>query len=485
MRKPRRRMDSLTLRISDFGLTIARVRNTQSRWPVTTALCTGYFLVLLDVTVVNIALPQLGSALRASGSQLAWTVDAYTVPMAALLLASGAVGDRLGHRAVVVIGFVGFGVASTVCAVAPVMSVLLLGRTAQGVCAALMLPGTLALIAQSASTERARTRAIGVWAAIGGAALPAGPPLGGLLVQLAGWRSVFWLGVPVIIAALVPIIRIPRHNPAAHNRASVDWIGAVFVVLILASAVTFILQGRENRVLGAVMAAMAVCATGGFWYAERRTAHPLVRVPAGARYPFAVACAVTALMSLCVLGSLFTLTQIFQVVHHLSPMLTGLILLPGMLPMPALGGAAAALTHKLGPWRTSALGLIASALGFGGIAGAVDGPNYPLLVCSLVLWGTGLGVLTPAIVIAALRVLPAAPGAASGASNTARHAGGALGVAIFSAVAGSPDIPTFTRSATELLAISAVAYGIAAALCLTAQERDRVREPAESTRWAN
>ncbi|MEE6175070.1 MFS transporter [Mycobacterium sp. 050134] len=447
-----------------------------------TALCAGYFLVLLDVTVVNIALPQLGSALRASGSELAWTIDAYTVPMAALLLASGAVGDRLGHRTVVIGGFAGFGVASAICAMAPVMSMLLFGRAAQGVCAALMLPGTLALITQSAGAEVARARAIGIWAAIGGAALPAGPLLGGLLVQVAGWRSVFWLSVPVIVIALVPIVRARRDDAVPGGGGNADWGGALLVVIMLAAAVIVIIQARESHTLGCIMTAMALCAAGGFWYVERRIAHPLLQVPTGARFPLAAACAVTAMMSLCVLGSLFVLTQLLQVVHHFSPMRTGLVLLPGMLPMPALGATVARLTNKLGPWLTSALGLTTSATGFIGMAAAVDGPSYLLLMGSLLLWGTGLAILTPAIVIAAMRALPEAPGTASGASNTARHAGGALGVAIFSVVAGSPRALDFSAHSTELLAMSALLYGIAAAFCVALRQRDRAGVPPELIR---
>ncbi|NUS14103.1 MAG: MFS transporter, partial [Streptomyces sp.] len=183
----------------------------------TAALCGGYFLVLLDVTVVNVTLPSIGSALHMHGAGLAWVVDAYTVPLAALLLAAGALGDRLGHRPIVLAGFAGFGAASVLCALAPSAPVLVGGRALQGASAALLLPGTLALLTAAAPDDRTRTRTVGLWAAAGGAALPAGPLAGGLLTALAGWRAVFWLNVPLIAAALAVLAALPSPE-AAHPR---------------------------------------------------------------------------------------------------------------------------------------------------------------------------------------------------------------------------------------------------------------------------
>jgi len=211
-----------------------KMRKTRKR--LAAALCAGYFLVLLDVTVVNVALPDLGASLHASGSELAWVVDAHAVPLAALLLAAGTIGDRLGHRNIVITGFAGFGTASVLCGLAPGLPVLIAARALQGISAALML-------------------------------------------------------------------------------------------------------------------------------------------------------------------------------------------LPGTLPLPLLGTFAGRLAGRLGPWHTSAYGLAASAAGFAGIAVNLSHPAYPVLACALAVWGAGLGILTPAIVTAALRAVPGASGTASGASNTARQAG--------------------------------------------------------------
>lgn len=456
-------------------------------------LCAGYFLVLLDVTVVNVALPRLDTDLHA-GAGLAWTVDAYTVPLAALLLAAGAVGDRVGHRRMVLAGFVGFGVASIVCALSPAIGVLIAGRALQGTAAALMLPGTLALLSQAAPDEVARNRAIGLWAAVGGAALPAGPVFGGVLVQVGGWRAVFWLGVPVIVGAVVAVLTsttgsttrpceagrrrtgdLAKHPSEAHNRCCrlrIDWPGAILLAMSLGSAVTAIIQGPGNTMLGGAMAATAACAGAALWLVEGRTPQPLLHVAATARRPLALACCVAAVMNLCAQGALFVLTQVFQAVHGLSPLVAGIVMLPAMLPLPLLGTISGRLTNKVGPWQTSAFGLLVAAAGFAGLAFSLSvgngSMNYPMLLCSLAIWGGGVGILTPGIVTAAMRAVPDSPGTASGASNTSRQAGGAIGVALFGAIAGAPAGAMFGHHVGGLMWAGAVAFLLASCTCALA-----------------
>lgn len=440
----------------------------RSRWPLTLALCGGYFLVLLDVTVVNVALPQIRSGLSAGSSGLAWVVDAYSVPLAALLLASGAIGDRLGHRRVVLLGFIGFGAASVLCALAPTIAVLIAARAVQGVGAALMLPGTLALLVENALDDSARTRIVGGWAAIGGAALPAGPVIGGLSVQAGGWRAVFWLGVPVIALALIPVARLPRLRKDVSRAGDVDWAGVALLVAGLTCVVTAIIQGPDSGWTAGLLAAAAAGIAVAFVAVERRARHPLLPVPRGARRALAVACLVAGLMNLCALGGLFLLTQFFQDTHGLSPLLAGLATLPAMLPLPLLGGPAGQLSTRIGVWRTSALGLLTSAAGFAGIATSITGTSYIALLSFLALWGAGLGILTPAIVSAALKATPHSPGMASGASNTSRQTGGALGVAIFAAVAGSTDGPGFIPHSIGLFLGGAVVFVLTGLLCRAA-----------------
>ncbi|QUQ63020.1 MFS transporter [Kutzneria sp. CA-103260] len=464
-------------------VTTQRSDSTRTTWLLPLGLCAGYFLVLLDVTVVNVALPRLDTDLHA-GAGLAWVVDAYTVPLAALLLAAGAVGDRIGHRRMVLTGFAGFGVASIVCALSPTSGVLIAGRALQGTAAALMLPGTLAMLSQAAPSEKARASAIGRWAAVGGAALPAGPVFGGLLVQAAGWRAVFWLGVPVIIAVLAAVLTSttgsprPARHPSERSSSppnrilgrTVDWPGAILLTVLLGCAVTAIIQGPSNTALGGAMVATAACAGSALWLVERRAPQPLLRVPTVARQPLVRACGVAAVMNLCAQGALFVLTQVFQAVHGLSPLVAGMVMLPAMVPLPLLGTTSGRRTNKVGPWRTSALGLLIAVVGFGGLAlslRAGNGPvDYPILLCSLAVWGCGIGVLTPGIVTAAMRAVPDSPGTASGASNTSRQAGGAIGVALFGAIAGTPTGAGFADHVSALMWGGAAAFLLAAVPCV-------------------
>ncbi|MFJ3956873.1 MFS transporter [Arthrobacter sp. NPDC090010] len=437
----------------------------RTRWPLALALCSGYFLVLLDVTVVNVALPQIDGELSAGSAGLAWVVDAYSVPLAGLLLASGAIGDLVGHRKVVLIGFFGFGVASAACALAPSIAVLIAARAVQGVGAALMLPGTLALLVQDAPGEKARARLVGIWAAIGGAALPAGPVVGGLLVQAAGWRTVFFLSVPVIGLALLPLLRSPRRRTTSRSRGTVDWIGAVLLAVGVSCAVTAII-GAPSGMPAVFLGMGAVVALSGFLVVEHHTKHPLLPVPSSARGPLGLACLVAGIMNLCTLGTLFLLTQVFQSALQLSPLAAGLLTLPAMVPLPFLGAPAGRLGAHLGVWRTSGLGLGLAAAGLLAMAVTVTGTDLMGLVISLLLWGCGLGFLTPAIVAAALRTTPELPGLASGASNTSRQTGGALGIALFATIAGSADGPDFLQHAVQLMLGSAALFAGIGALCL-------------------
>ncbi|MYR06423.1 MFS transporter [Gordonia sp. SID5947] len=451
--------------------------SNRSRRPLTLALCGGYFLVLLDVTVVNVALPQIGDELHAGSTGPAWTVDAYSVPLAALLLASGAIGDRIGHRRVVLLGMVGFGAASALCALAPTIGALVAARAVQGIGAALMLPGTLALLVDTSPDETSRNRLVGTWAAVGGAALPAGPVVGGLLVQAAGWRAVFWPSVPVIAAALVPVIRLRRTDPRSKRKQSVKWIGAALLVTTLTCVVTAIIQAPSSLIPTVILTAMAVCALLAFRLAERRATHPLLPVPRPARGMLGLASLAAGLMNLCALGGLFLLTQVFQDVDRLNPLVAGLLTLPAMLPLPLLGAPAGRLATRIGVWPASAIGAVIAGAGMTGIAATLmsTGNGYIALILYLTLWGAGLGVLTPAIVAAALKVTPETPGLASGAGNTARQTGGALGIAIVAAIAGSAESMGFAPRSAGLFVTAGAVFVLVGVLCSGVALSDRHR----------
>ncbi|GAA1480054.1 MFS transporter [Gordonia sinesedis] len=429
------------------------------------ALCAGYFLVLLDVTAVNVAVPATADELDLSGAVAAWIIDAYAVPLAALLLAAGSIGDRVGHRGVVLAGFGGFAIGSVICAVAPTAVVLIGGRAVQGIGAALALPGTLAmLIGLAGADPTARSRAVGVWAGIGGTALPAGPLLGGLLVSSFGWRSVFWLNVP-LIAVAVAVLWFGTAAIDRHASDAIDWIGAVSLSVFVAATVFAVIQFDATPTAAGIAAATAVFAGAVFVLGQRRSAVRLIDVRAGSARRLAAASAVAGLMNLTTLGTLFLLTQLLQVVHMVSPLAAGVTLLPALLPLPMFAGLAARLVVRVGAWRTAAIGLAIAAAGLLIMAATTEDRPGPMLLIGLAVWGTGLGVLAPAVVTAALSAVPAAAGVGSGASNTARQLGGAIGVALFAVVAGPAIEPAFGNRTTFLMVVSAGVLGVAAGAC--------------------
>jgi DHA2 family methylenomycin A resistance protein-like MFS transporter len=405
---------------------------------VLVVMCIGYFLVLLDVTIVNVALPRLGADLGAGVAGLQWVVDGYAVALASLLLASGVVGDRFGHRRLVLSGLAVFGIASLGCAVSTSTGLLIAARVVQGVGAALLLPGTLALIADTFPGRKEQARAIGAWAGVGGLALPAGPLLGGLLVQTIGWRSVFAINVPITAVAWLVTRRVVRESQD-RARTPLDIPGVALGALLLAAltlAATQAGAGNEPLVIGA--AAVACAALVGFLHVERHSDHPMLPPGLWRRPGFAIANGTAAIMNLGTLGLLFVLTAYLQTVQHRSALEAGLTVLPLFIPLALLAPLSGRVSARVGPKVPMIVGLLIAAAGVASMYAWQPDTSTIGLVPGLLLWGIGVGILTPAVVAAAVDAVdPARRGLASGFNNTGRQAGGAIGIAAYGAVAGS------------------------------------------------
>lgn len=406
---------------------------------VLAVMCCGMFLVLLDVSVVNVALPSIGHDLGTGVSGMQWVVDGYAVSIAALLLAGGTTGDRFGHRRIVLVGLAVFGVASALCGLAPALGVLVAARVTQGVGAAMMLPGSLAVIADAFPDRRDQARALGVWAGISSLALPAGPTLGGLLVSGAGWRWVFLVNVPVVAVALAVIPRLV-HAKAGRHTASLDVPGVVAAAITLGGAVFAVIE-LGKRGLGTVPVAAGAVAIAGLValvLAERRSSAPMLPTDLLRRPAFAGANVAAFVMNLVTNGTVFLVTLYLQQVHGFAPWLAGLLMLPAWAPIAIVSPAVGRLTARFGPRPPMLAG---AALAGAGQLCAFLVPttwSYPRLLPALVCLGVGIALFTTAVVSAAIRAVPAErSGLASGMNNTARQAGTALGVAIFGAVAGS------------------------------------------------
>ena len=439
----------------------------RSPWLVLVVMCVGYFLVLLDVTIVNVALPKIGSGLHANVSALQWVVDGYALALASLMLAGGTVGDLSGHKRIVLSGLIVFGLGSVGCGLAPGAGVLVGARIAQGVGAAMLLPGTLAIISHAFPDGPEQAKAIGVWAGIGSLALPAGPLLGGALIAAFGWRSVFLINVPIVLVALVVAIVVVKESTDRRGRR-LDLAGVALGVAFL-TAVTFAfiegghLGAGSPTVLGAAVAAIVLLAT--FLAVERRQGErAMLPVALFQRTEFSVANAAAWAMNLGTLGSLFVLTLFLQSTQGRSPLTAGLAMIPLFAPLAVISPLAGRLNSRIGPRLPIAVGFVLTAVGLALLTASTGGTGYLLLLPAFLLWGVGLGIVTPAVVAAAIAAVPAdRAGLASAINNTARQAGGAIGIALAGSIAGQP-----TSGSSFVSGFHAVAIGAAALYLVTA-----------------
>ncbi len=439
----------------------------------------GYFFVLLDVTIVNVALARIGSGLGGSRSELQWVVDAYALVLAAGMLGAGDLADRAGSRRLFLAGLAFFGSASAICALAPSAGVLIGARAVQGLGAAAILPSSLAIVNQLFPDPAERPKAIGVWAGLGGSALVLGPILGGVLVGPLGWQAIFWLNVPLVIAALVGgLATLPEGDKAKAARP--DLAGQAFGTVALAALVFALIEGGKSG-FGAVPAVagivVAIVAFTGFLCVERRLSaaaaseggagdratrsipRPLIDLSWFRRAEFTGANAGAGLMNLGTLGGLFALGLFLQESEGRSPLEAGLALVPLALPLAALTPFTGRLVGRIGPRLPAGVGLAMSGVGYLGVAlvgsSNIDSPSGWFF---LVIAGMGMGVAVPGLVAGATEALgPDRAGIASAVNNTSRQVGGAIGVALIGGLSSITTSLTFSGGALVLGGVLALA----------------------------
>jgi EmrB/QacA subfamily drug resistance transporter len=405
---------------------------------------TAALMVSLDIQVVTTALPAIRTQLHATLAALEWTVNAYTLAFAVLLLTGAALGERLGRRRMLIAGVALFTAASACCALAPDAGALVAARAVQGAGSALMMPLALALLSASFPPRR-RAWAIGVFTSVTGLAVLAGPVLGGAVTQGIAWPWVFWLNVPIGLA-LIPLIasRIPADARAGAvagpgSGASLDPGG-----LILASGAAFGLvwalvraneAGWGSPAVVAPLAAGAVLA-GAFIAWERRAASPMVPLPLFRARAFAAGNAASFAMFGVLVAMVFFMAQFLQIGLGYGPLGAGLRLLPGWATLAVIAPFAGPAVGRLGPRPLVAGGLALNAAGLAWIAAiASTGLPYWQLVIPLVMAGTGASLAIPAAASAVMgSVPPPMIGRASGTYNTLRQLGGVFGLAICAAV---------------------------------------------------
>jgi DHA2 family methylenomycin A resistance protein-like MFS transporter len=442
-----------------------RATETRARRIAFVVMCAGYFLVLLDVTIVNVALPRIQTGLHAGVSGLQWVVDGYAIMLASLMLGGGTIGDLHGHRRIVLSGFALFGLASLGCGSAPTAGVLVGFRVIQGAGAALMLPGTLAVITSSYSDRESRARAIGIWAGIGSVALPAGPLLGGALTQAVSWRAVFFINVPIVAAALAIAARtVPESRGMAARQ--VDLPGIALAALVLALLTFAFIEAGHAGIGAPVVAgfAGALVAASVFLALERSREDPMLPLALFRRPAFSASNAIAGTMNFATLGLLFVLTLYLQDVRHLSALSAGTELLPLFLPLSLIAPVGGRITARAGARRPMLVGLLLAAAGVALLVPLGTRSTFATLLPALLLWGIGLALLTPAVVAAAVSAVPGdRAGLASAVNNTARQAAGAIGIAAFGALAGSPASHGFVHALHGDAIVAAGLFGAGAA----------------------
>jgi MFS transporter, DHA2 family, methylenomycin A resistance protein len=421
----------------------------------------GFGMVQLDVFVVNVAVKPIGTALGGGTSGLQWVVSSYTLMFAALILTSGALGDRLGARRVFGAGLVVFAVASVACGLAPVMGVLIAARAVQGAGAALLGACSLALISHAFTEPGERARAVGLWAAGAAVALSAGPVIGGLLIAGLGWRAVFFINVPIGAAAWWLARRCAPETVPVRRR--IDLPGQLTAVTAMGALAWGLIEGGKAGFSGLpVLAslAVAVCAGAAFLWAEAAGREPMLPLGLFRRPAFAAPAFLGLLINIAFYGLIFVFSLLYQQGDHYSALGAGLAFLPLTAAVVAANLTSGRLTSRFGARAVITAGLAAMAAGAVGLLGA--GPGTPLagLAGQQVLLGGGIGLLVPPMTSALMgSVDRSRAGVAAGTLNMMRQTGSVLGVAVFGSLIAARGHFTAGFHTALLICVAVVAAG--------------------------
>jgi EmrB/QacA subfamily drug resistance transporter len=454
--------------------------NRRGRWTVLAVCSLSLFVVGLDTTIVNVALPSIGAGLHVGIRSLEWTVDAYTLVLASLLISSGAIADRVGRRRVFQSGLVVFGASSAAAALAPSLGVLIAARAVQGIGGSMLSPVALAIVVNTITDPKERARAIGVWASVFGLSMATGPALGGALVSGLGWRSVFWVNVPVVAAALGMTARFVPESRAARPRR-LDVPGQLLLTIIVGGSVAVLIEGPRigwtstTAIVGYLTVATAIV---GLVWIEARRREPLIDPRLFRRPPFAAAVlgAVTVFVGLN--ATLLLNILYLQHARGMSAIASGVVTLPLAVAATVCAPLSGILVSRVGPRLPLALAGAFTTLGGLSLVRLDNDTSLGLLLTAYLLIGIGFGFANAPITNTAVSGLPAdRAGVAGGITSTARQFGSALGIAIAgSIVVGASDV-TLAHAARPgwmlVAACGVLVLGVAGASPATAAKVSR------------
>ncbi len=414
---------------------------TPQAWWILSATVGASGLAMLDATAVNVALPAIGADLGARVAGLQWTINAYTLSLASLVLLAGSLADRYGRRRIFQIGIAWFALASLLCAAAPSLGGLIAARALQGIGGALLTPGSLAIL-QTTFVPGDRGRAIGTWSGLGGIAAALGPLLGGWLIGLGSWRAIFWINVPIAAAVLwITARHVPESRAESDGEhARFDLAGAVLGAAGLGASTWALIAAGDHGASPVVIAAGAVgvLALVAFLFAERSARTPLVPLDLFASRQFSGVNLVTFAVYGGMAGLFFLLVVYLQEVAGYRPLLAGMALTPVTVLMLLLSSRAGALAERIGPRRPMTAGPLVMAAGMLLLARIGQSASYAVDVLpGTIVFGLGLSATVAPLTATALASAGSQrSGIASGVNNAVARAAGLLAVAVLPVAAG-------------------------------------------------
>jgi EmrB/QacA subfamily drug resistance transporter len=436
------------------------INDDNSRWWTLGAMCFALFMIMLDNTVVNVALPSIQRDLHATLSALEWTVNAYTLTFAVLLVTGGRLGDIFGRRRMFLFGVLVFGASSAAIGLSGTDTALVAFRAVQGIGAAFMMPGTLSIITQAFPPHQ-RGTAIGTWAGVSALALAIGPVLGGFLTQQVSWRAIFFINPPIALIAVAVTLFAARESRDETVSRKVDVPGIAAITIGLTAIVLALVEGNawgwgSARVLS--LLAAAAISLAAFVVTELRSAAPMVDFNFFRSRTFLGSNLVAFIVSFAMLAQFFFLALYMQNILRYTPLQTGVRFLPATVVIIVVGPLAGRLTDRVGPRLPMTVGLFFVALALFIQSQLTIHSGYGLLLPGFVLMGLGMGLtMSPMSTAAMNSVDRTKAGVASGVLSMSRMVGGTFGVAVMGALVtaigkskidhGLPHLPAATRSA--------------------------------------
>jgi EmrB/QacA subfamily drug resistance transporter len=435
------------------------ITDENSRWWTLGAMCFALFMIMLDNTVVNVALPSIQRDLHASLQALEWTMNAYTLTFAVLLVTGGRLGDIFGRRRMFLFGVAVFGASSLAIGLAPNDAVLVAFRAVQGVGAAFMMPATLSIITQAFPAEQ-RGTAIGTWAGVSALALAIGPVVGGLLTEYVSWRAIFFINPPIAVAAVAVTLFAARESRDETVGRSVDFKGIAALTVGLTALVLGLVESNSwhwgsPRIIGLFV--LAVVSLAAFVVIEMRVRAPMLdfsffrsRTSAGANI-------VAFLITFAMFAQFFFMTLYMQNVLHYSPLQTGIRFLPATIVIIIMGPLAGRWTDRVGPRPLMALGLLLVSLALLSQSRLGVHSGYGVLLPGFILMGLGMGLVMSPMSTAAMNAVDRSKsGAASGVLSMSRMVGGSVGLSVMGALVATigrsqlnqsiPQVPAAVRA---------------------------------------